>query len=115
MPNFVIDCSEEVLKMQSPNSLMAKVHQLADAAKLFATKDIKVRIVPFQYSYVSGSSEVLFLNIEASIMEGRTTEQKATLSQTIVKELKLMLPDVPFIAINIRDIEKATYCNRNMV
>jgi 5-carboxymethyl-2-hydroxymuconate isomerase len=29
--------------------------------------------------------------------------------------LKLIFPDVPIISINIRDFEKATYCNKSMV
>jgi 5-carboxymethyl-2-hydroxymuconate isomerase len=46
-------------------------------------------------------------------MEGRTKEQKANLSRQIVSELKMMFPEVPVISSNIRDFEKATYCNKN--
>jgi 5-carboxymethyl-2-hydroxymuconate isomerase len=48
-------------------------------------------------------------------MEGRSTEQKAVLSKRIVSELKVMFPEVPIISINIRDFERATYCNKSMV
>lgn len=48
-------------------------------------------------------------------MEGRSTEQKAELSKRIVSELKVMFPEVPIISINIRDFERATYCNKSMV
>ena len=48
-------------------------------------------------------------------MEGRTTSQKKNLSEKIITELKSMFPDVPIISINIRDFEKATYCNKSMV
>ena len=48
-------------------------------------------------------------------MEGRNTLQKKNLSEKIVTELKLMFPEVPIISINIRDFEKATYCNKSMV
>jgi 5-carboxymethyl-2-hydroxymuconate isomerase len=48
-------------------------------------------------------------------MEGRTTNQKASLSKEIIKQLKVIFPSVDFIAINIRDFEKATYCNKSMV
>lgn len=48
-------------------------------------------------------------------MQGRTTEQKANLSEQIVNKLVDLFPDVPNIAMNISDFEKATYCNRAML
>jgi len=48
-------------------------------------------------------------------MEGRTTEQKAILSKGIVKKLAEISPQIPNIAINIRDFQKATYCNKDMI
>jgi 5-carboxymethyl-2-hydroxymuconate isomerase len=48
-------------------------------------------------------------------MEGRNSEQKSMLSKRIISELKKMLPEVPVISINIRDFEKAGYCNKSMV
>jgi len=44
-------------------------------------------------------------------MEGRTTEQKAILSKGIVKKLAEIFPQTP----NIRDFQKATYCNKDMI
>ena len=48
-------------------------------------------------------------------MEGRNSDQKSNLSKKLISELKLIFPDIPVISINIRDFEKATYCNKNMV
>ena len=62
-----------------------------------------------------GNTKDDFIHIFANIMEGRTTSQKKKLSEKIISELKLMFPDVPIISINIRDFEKATYCNKSMV
>ncbi|MGK0386621.1 MAG: 5-carboxymethyl-2-hydroxymuconate isomerase, partial [Patiriisocius sp.] len=41
--------------------------------------------------------------------------QKNNLSKMIITELKSIFPEVPIISINIRDFEKATYCNKSMV
>lgn len=114
MPHFVIDCSENITKMKSPDKIIQKVYDTAESTKLFAKGDIKVRINPFQY-YNVGNSKDDFIHIFANIMEGRTTDQKKNLSENIVSELKGMFPEVPIISINIRDFEKATYCNRSMV
>lgn len=114
MPHFVIDCSENVLKLESPETIMQKVLHTAESTNLFKKGDIKVRINPFQYYTVSDTKDD-FIHILANMMEGRTTEQKSNLSRKIISELKNMFPDVPVISINIRDFEEATYCNKSMV
>ena len=114
MPHFVIDCSEQIIKLKSPDSIMQKVYDTAKLTGLFIPEDIKVRINPFQ-NYNIGNTKDNFIHVFANIMEGRNTEQKAHLSKRIITELKTMFPNVPIISINIRDFEKATYCNKEMV
>ncbi|WP_299245201.1 5-carboxymethyl-2-hydroxymuconate Delta-isomerase [uncultured Aquimarina sp.] len=114
MPHFVIDCSENIIKTTSPQSIIQKVYDTAESTNLFDKGDIKVRINPFEF-YTIGNTKDDFIHIFANIMEGRTVAQKKNLSERIITELKLMFPDVPIISINIRDFEKATYCNKSMV
>jgi 5-carboxymethyl-2-hydroxymuconate isomerase len=114
MPHFVIDCSEQIIKLETPENIMQKVYDTAKSTGLFTPEDIKVRINPFQF-YTTGNTDDDFIHIFANIMEGRTTEQKAMLSKRIVTELKAVFPEVPVISINIRDFERATYCNKEMV
>ncbi|MFT5983027.1 MAG: 5-carboxymethyl-2-hydroxymuconate isomerase [Ulvibacter sp.] len=73
-----------------------------------------MRINSFEY-YNIGNTKDDFIHIFANIMEGRNTTQKSDLSKKIISELKLMFPGVPIISMNIRDFEKATYCNKSMV
>ena len=115
MPHFVIDCSETILKINSSEKILQAVHNTAVSTGLFDEADIKVRLNPFNKDYLVGGKEDNFIHVFANIMEGRTTEQKANLSKQIVKTLKAMFSSIPFIAINIRDFEKATYCNKSMV
>lgn len=114
MPHFVIDCSDNILKIKTPNEIIQKVYDTAESTELFDKGDIKVRINPFEY-YNIGNTKDDFIHIFANIMEGRTTLQKKNLSDKIITELKLLFPNVPIISINIRDFEKATYCNKSMV
>ncbi len=114
MPHFVIDCSENIIKIKSPNKIIQKVYDTAESTDLFDKGDIKVRINPFEY-YSIGNTRDDFIHIFANIMEGRTVSQKKNLSERIITELKLIFPNVPIISINIRDFEKATYCNKSMV
>ncbi len=115
MPHFVIDCSEPILDLLDPEILLQEVHKTAVASTLFDEADIKVRLNPFKEHYIVGGKKDNFIHVFANIMEGRTTEQKANLSKLIVSKLKGFFPEVPIISINIRDFEKATYCNKTMV
>lgn len=114
MPHFVIDCSENILNLKSPEEIMQAVYDTAESTGLFDIGDIKVRINPFQY-YNIGNTQDDFIHIFANIMEGRTTDQKSSLSHKIIGQLKTLFPEVPILSINIRDFEKATYCNKSMV
>lgn len=115
MPHFVIDCSKKILEIQDSKSILQTIHLAAVKTGLFDEADIKVRLNPFYKDYLVGGKEDNFIHVFANIMEGRTTEQKAELSKEIVSILKSMFPTIQFIAINIRDFEKATYCNKNMI
>lgn len=115
MPHFVIDCSQDIITLQDPETILQVVHQTAVNSGLFSENDIKVRLNPFKEYYLVGGKEERFIHVFANIMQGRTSEQKAQLSQTIVKELKILFPNISFIAMNVRDFEKATYCNKNMI
>ena len=114
MPHFVIDCSKHIIELTAPHKIIQKVYDTAEDTALFNKGDIKVRINPFEY-YNVGNSKDDFIHVFANIMEGRSVAQKKNLSEKIVSALKAMFPAVPIISINIRDFEKATYCNKSMV
>ncbi len=114
MPHFVIDCSESVLTLADPGELMQCVFLAAESTGLFATMGvggIKVRLNPYSH-FCNVDGHEHFVHVFANIMEGRNQEQKSDLSRKIVSVLKSLLPTVEIISMNIRNFEKATYCNR---
>lgn len=115
MPHFVIDCSKNILNLNTPESTLLEIHKAAVESHLFDEDDIKVRFNSFDEHYLVGGKNKDFIHVFANIMEGRTTKQKAKLSKDIIGKLKAIFPSINFIAINIRDFEKATYCNKTMV
>ncbi|WP_412987594.1 5-carboxymethyl-2-hydroxymuconate Delta-isomerase [Pontimicrobium sp. IMCC45349] len=115
MPHFVIDCSSTIFEIQQPKDILESVHKAATKTGLFEESDIKVRLNPFNENYLVGGKQEDFIHVFANIMEGRTTEQKANLSKEIVTVLNKMFSNIPFVAINIRDFEKSTYCNKSMI
>lgn len=114
MPHFIIDCSENILAQRSPEELMQAVYETAEATGLFATNDIKVRINPYKF-YQLGEGKKNFIHIFGNIMEGRTTEQKADLSRRIIARINLMFPEISILSMNVREFEKATYCNKALI
>lgn len=114
MPHFVMDCSADILKTHNEEYILEQVHLVANDTGLFEESDIKVRLNPFK-KYIVGNKREAFIHIFANIMEGRTTEQKSALSRAVVAKLIELFPEVPNIAMNINDFEKATYCNRTML
>ncbi len=114
MPHFIIDCSKDILSQRSPEVIMKAVYDAAEATGLFGENDIKVRIQPFEH-YMLGADKKDFLHVFGNIMEGRTTEQKANLSQSVIESLNELLPDVSILSINIREFERATYCNKALI
>lgn len=117
MPHFIIDCSESILSLANPDELMRSVYAAAESTGLFAggvVGGIKVRLRPYRY-FTNADAREHFVHVFANIMEGRTREQKKALSEKVVRALKELLPAVEIISMNVREFEKATYCNATMV
>lgn len=114
MPHFVVECSQGILETHDQETIITRLHRVANASGLFQESDIKVRVHPFAINSVGGGRED-FIHTFAWIMEGRTVEQRAALSKAIVTELTGMFPLLPRIAVNVAEFEKATYFNRAMM
>ena len=114
MPHFIIDCSEGILKLHSEEEIIKQVHISAVSTRLFNENDVKVRVNFFK-KYSTGDKMEDFIHVFANIMQGRSIEQKANLSKTIVKDLSLMFPLVPNIGTNVIEFERTTYFNKNML
>ncbi len=114
MPHFIIDCSENIIQQKPPEEIMQTVYDAAESTGLFADNDIKVRIHPYKY-FKLGKNKKDFIHIFGSIMEGRSTEQKANLSRKIIERLNEMFPKISILSINISEFEKSTYCNKALI
>ncbi|SDL24667.1 5-carboxymethyl-2-hydroxymuconate Delta-isomerase [Kriegella aquimaris] len=114
MPHFIIECSAPVMAMKSPEEIIQKVYDTAEATELFSKGDIKVRIHPYTH-YTIGNTKDDFIHVFSYIMEGRSHAEKNMLAKRLVTELKLLFPNVPIVSINIKDFEKVGYCNKSMV
>lgn len=114
MPHFIIDCSKNVLSLTTEKELIKTIYNTTVASNLFAPEDIKVRITPFE-QFCVGDRTQDYIHVFAHIMQGRTTEQRANLSKMVVEKLTNMFPKIDFIAMNVYEFEKDTYCNKAML
>lgn len=114
MPHFVVDCSQGILQQHSEEEILARLHLAVNATGLFEESDIKVRVNPFRV-YAAGGGQEDFIHVVSHIMQGRTIEQRANLSRTVVSELAAMFPAIRRIAANVAEFEKATYVHRDML
>jgi len=114
MPHFVIDCSENILSLRSPDEIMSAVYEVAQSSGLFRQGDIKVRINTFQF-YKIANNKKDFIHVFGNIMEGRTTEQKASLSKKVIEKLNEMFPGISILSMNVSEFELATYSNKSLI
>ncbi|PWQ96829.1 5-carboxymethyl-2-hydroxymuconate Delta-isomerase [Leucothrix arctica] len=105
MPHFVIDCSESLLSTHDAEAINLHVHKAANSTELFGESNIQVRLVPFSNSFMGGK-KVESIHVFASILEGRTKEQKLALSKAVITALAEMFPDVETIGMDVCDLEK---------
>ena len=114
MPHFIIECSEDVLKKQSPYTVMEAVHKVARTSGLFTVNDIKVRIKTYEHYLVAGELNS-FIHVFCYIVEGRTDPQKKELSKKVVSLLRNLFADVTVVSMNIQEFEKSNYCKMSLI
>ncbi|MGF1701464.1 5-carboxymethyl-2-hydroxymuconate Delta-isomerase [Photobacterium makurazakiensis] len=108
MPHCIIEYSQNIESQTSPFSLVNAVSEGASLSGLFDGPDIKTRAIPYQY-YQVGSEQSDFVHVSVRILCGRDHEQKAHLSDHVLKGLvALGLTDVS-LTVEIIDIDKDTY------
>ncbi|MFD1216092.1 MULTISPECIES: 5-carboxymethyl-2-hydroxymuconate Delta-isomerase [Microbulbifer] len=115
MPHLVIEYAQKLEENLSIPALVTDAHQAMSATGLFSADAIKTRAVPYR-NFVLGrnpqGSGDQFIHAEVRILEGRTTEQKETLSAAIFNCLCEAAPEVADISVEVRGMEKASYSKR---
>lgn len=114
MPHCILDCSQTIENHAPLERIIQSVHDAALESGLFGERDVKVRAKLFEHLTVGGTQDD-FVHIVAYILSGRTEAQRADLSARVITALKTLLPDVPILSIDVREINRATYNNRNTV
>jgi 5-carboxymethyl-2-hydroxymuconate isomerase len=108
MPHCIIEYSKDLEKNITPQNMIDKTYQGALNTSLFISSDIKTRATAFD-NYQTGNIRESFIHINVKILQGRTTEQRKFLSETILKEFQELTIQPLSITIEINELEKSSY------
>lgn len=108
MPHCIIEYSREIEKSVEPARLINAVYQGALKSGLFIEDHIKTRSMAFD-SYQSGSIKKAFVHVTAKILSGRNSEQKKTLSNSILSQLKTIDFPPTSLTVEVVDLHKESY------
>jgi len=109
MPHLTIEYSKEIENQTTQLTLLKAVDSGAKNSELFNPKDIKIRCIPLETTWMGGNDAGKFIHVIARILSGRTTEQKNKLSSEIFKQLELLNPSIDSLTVEICDIDRTTH------
>ena len=110
MPHAVIHYSNNMSDTIKTNKVVSAIHQMMIDCGLFDAENIKTRAYATN-NYLVGTkgNEGSFAHLTVSILAGRTTEQRKTLSESLLSALKNALPMANSLTVEIREMDKETY------
>jgi len=111
MPHCVIEFSEDVADDIAIDDLVAAVHAGAFSSELFPEYDIKTRAIGYRH-HRTGQTRDSFVHVAVHLLDGRSDEQKAMLSESLLARIEPMLPNVASVGVEIVDMHRASYRKR---
>lgn len=109
MPHIVVEYSAEAGFNLA--ELMQALHSAAASTGVMQAADIKVRALSYADYLVAGKRDS-FCHVSVYLLEGRTPEQKLTLSETLRTAMATLLPDTKSLSVDIRDMDASAYKKR---
>ncbi|PSJ40338.1 5-carboxymethyl-2-hydroxymuconate isomerase [Zobellella endophytica] len=108
MPHCIIEYSATLERQLSPAGLVAAVHGGAEDSGLFGAADIKTRAVGYEH-HQAGSHKRDFIHVTLKILSGRSQEQRAALSASVLDALQsLGLSDIS-LTVDVVEMERESY------
>ena len=106
MPHCIIEYNAD-MELQ-PEDLVGRTYQGALQSGLFSPEDIKVRAISYAH-YSVGGLQAPFIHVTTRLLPGRTSEQKAALSNSILTQLLALELKNTTISVESIDIDAACY------
>jgi len=106
LPHCIIEYSKNLESRAAV--LMRGVYDASVKSGFFSEKGIKVRAIPYDHALVGGVESV-FVHVTARIFAGRSTEQKAQLSELIMSEIQQVGVESCSLTVEVVDIDNQSY------
>ncbi|MGH1485174.1 MAG: 5-carboxymethyl-2-hydroxymuconate Delta-isomerase [Cellvibrionaceae bacterium] len=108
MPTCIIEYGKDLEKEIDIPDFIDALHKTLNNSGLFEENDIKTRAAPFVH-YKIGTTEKSFIHINIHILSGRSSEQKRSLSQSVLQHLKTLNLINFSLTVEIREIDRDSY------
>lgn len=110
MPHAIIDYSANLTPLIADKQIVPLVHRIMGECGLFEPDNIKTRATAAaDYAVGTKGPSGSFVHVIVYLLQGRSPEQKAALSNALIAALRDALPGVTSITADIRDMDRATY------
>ena len=111
MPHIVIEYSNDEHARFDVTELMQALHAAAASTGVMQAGDIKIRALPYADYLIAGQRDS-FCHISVYLLEGRTPQQKLTLSETLRNTMGALLSRTKSLSVDIRDMDAFAYKKR---
>ncbi|PKN30109.1 MAG: 5-carboxymethyl-2-hydroxymuconate isomerase [Deltaproteobacteria bacterium HGW-Deltaproteobacteria-21] len=94
MPHCILEYSANVVDRPDVTRLLKEIHDALMATGLFTLTDIKSRVLRHeQYFIGDGDPDRAFVTLNVQILQGRSDEVKAQISEPALQVLKRAFPE----------------------
>ncbi len=108
MPHIVIEYSDNLQKEIKDSGITKKLHKTVIDSSLFSPEAVKARSISYN-DYILPEGSKSFIHITVSILEGRSTGQKASLSNSIFDVAKKSISSCDKLSVDIHEMETESY------
>jgi 5-carboxymethyl-2-hydroxymuconate isomerase len=118
MPHCILEASDNLLEQPDWNGLLADIHQTLAGTGLFAEGDLKSRVVRHGIFRVGdGAPDRASVTLDVQVMEGRSEEVKAALSEALLPVLARAFPRSAEglrlnLTVQVSELHRASYRRR---
>ena len=111
MPHVIIEYSEDVAELIAIEDLVDAVHEGTMRSGLFPEYDIKTRAIGYA-QHRTGQTQDSFVHVAVHLLDGRSDDQKGSLSEGLLGKIEPLLPRVVSVSVETLDIHRASYRKR---
>ena len=108
MPHIVVEHSDSLTAFMRENDVLRALHSCVTDSGLFDPQAVKARAMPYVDAVLPEGAD-RFVHITVSILSGRTSDQRAALSQAVFEAAQRKLSTDIRLSVNIHEMDAQIY------